>query len=180
MHSDIAGIGVLSLSKDPLNVLMWAHYAANHEGFCAGFDFPENFTVASMETGMIGKHDAIYNEGNPVTDYLMDFAERSFAMTDSERRESWNSEFWINLMGISMVSKAKPWEYEDEVRFLRREPGPVSFAPESLTEIIFGVAMSDERRETIRKILSAPEWRHIRFKEMVRTAELKLEQRDCT
>src|SRR5690349_10772160 len=37
MESDIGNVGVLSLSYTPTNVVMWAHYAENHRGFCAGF-----------------------------------------------------------------------------------------------------------------------------------------------
>lgn len=31
-------IGILCLSRSPLNLLMWAHYAGNHTGFAIGFN----------------------------------------------------------------------------------------------------------------------------------------------
>ncbi|MBU0903419.1 MAG: DUF2971 domain-containing protein [Gammaproteobacteria bacterium] len=31
-------IGILCLTEDPLNILMWSHYAHNHTGICIGFD----------------------------------------------------------------------------------------------------------------------------------------------
>ncbi|EQM49643.1 hypothetical protein D051_4091 [Vibrio parahaemolyticus VPCR-2010] len=34
--------GYLSLSKTNKNILMWSHYAQNHEGFVLGFDSEQN------------------------------------------------------------------------------------------------------------------------------------------
>ena len=33
-------IGICSLTRDPLNLLMWAHYSKNHTGFVVEFDIP--------------------------------------------------------------------------------------------------------------------------------------------
>jgi hypothetical protein len=33
-------IGICSLTRDPLNLLMWAHYARHHTGFVVEFDIP--------------------------------------------------------------------------------------------------------------------------------------------
>ena len=33
-------VGICSLTRDPLNLLMWAHYAQNHTGFVIEFDIP--------------------------------------------------------------------------------------------------------------------------------------------
>ena len=35
------GVGILSLSKTPDNLLMWAHYAKNHTGFLVGIDMAD-------------------------------------------------------------------------------------------------------------------------------------------
>lgn len=36
-------VGVLSLSENPLNELMWAHYANSHSGFAVGLDVDSDF-----------------------------------------------------------------------------------------------------------------------------------------
>lgn len=36
-------IGILALSENPSNLLMWAHYANEHRGFTVGFDATNNF-----------------------------------------------------------------------------------------------------------------------------------------
>ena len=33
-------VGICSLTKDPLNLLMWAHYAQHHKGFVVEFEIP--------------------------------------------------------------------------------------------------------------------------------------------
>lgn len=38
-------IGVCSLSRDPLNLLMWAHYASSHTGFVVEFSIPTKLTT---------------------------------------------------------------------------------------------------------------------------------------
>lgn len=37
-------VGICSLSRDPLNLLMWAHYAQYHSGFVVEFDIPISAT----------------------------------------------------------------------------------------------------------------------------------------
>ena len=40
--------GVLCLSSDPKNVMMWAHYADNHEGLLLQFDFATIWQIRSL------------------------------------------------------------------------------------------------------------------------------------
>ena len=42
VNAKIANIGVLSLTEDPKNIVMWAQYASNHEGICIEVDIPRN------------------------------------------------------------------------------------------------------------------------------------------
>lgn len=42
VRTKIANIGVLSLTTDPTNILMWAQYANNHKGICLEVDIPED------------------------------------------------------------------------------------------------------------------------------------------
>jgi hypothetical protein len=37
-------VGICSLTRDPLNLLMWAHYAQQHKGFVVEFDIPVEIT----------------------------------------------------------------------------------------------------------------------------------------
>jgi len=50
-------VGICSLTRDPLNLLMWAHYARHHTGFVVEFDIP--LVVADVD--------------RPPTDRLLDW-----------------------------------------------------------------------------------------------------------
>lgn len=42
VKAKIANVGVLSLTEDPKNIVMWAQYANNHRGVCIEIDIPAN------------------------------------------------------------------------------------------------------------------------------------------
>ncbi len=60
--------GVLSLSRNPTDSLLWSHYADGHRGFCIGFDETYfNDLIANWERyGLIGASDMRYLE-TPLT-----------------------------------------------------------------------------------------------------------------
>lgn len=172
IDADLAGLGVLSLAKSADNVLMWSHYAENHTGFCAGFQLSEKFTTHKNDEQIIGASDVSYADSNPFIDYFEEIAA-------SGSKTEWE-DFWQSLFSMGMVVKSQHWQYEQEVRVLRKMPGIVTFMAAELTEIVFGLAMPQQRRETLRKILSGPEWRHVRFREVFRSNGFMLLLRDAT
>lgn len=161
IDADLVGLGVLSLTKSADNVLMWSHYAENHMGFCAGFQLSEKFTTYINEEQIIGAIDVSYADNNPFIDYFEEIAANDNPL-------EWE-EFWQSLLSMGMVVKAQAWQYEQEVRVLRKMPGAVKFMAAELTEIVFGLAMPQQSRETLRKILSGSEWQHVRFREVFRS-----------
>lgn len=172
MDSDLVGMGILSLSRNPTNTLMWSHYADNHKGFCVGFQLSEKFTTHLTNDEIVGAIDVSYVDNNPYVDYFGEIAA-------SDKTPGWE-EFWVTLLSIGMVAKAKPWIYEEEVRVLRKSPGPVGFAAVDLTEIVFGLNMALSDRETLKTILSGAEWNHVRFREVIRSDGFALYLRDAT
>jgi hypothetical protein len=61
-------VGVLSLAEEPLNELMWAHYANSHAGFVVGLDGDsEFFSPKPGEPKVCGElMNVIYTDTNPV------------------------------------------------------------------------------------------------------------------
>ena len=61
-------VGVLSLSEDPLNELMWAHYANSHAGFVVGLDTESQFFQPKPgEPKLCGElMNVIYTDTTPV------------------------------------------------------------------------------------------------------------------
>ena len=90
-------MGVLCLTTDPRNLLMWAHYASNHTGLCIGFDTKHSpFSLA---------RPIVYSDKRPRVSLL----ER--LRTETE------------LVTSVLFSKSSHWEYESEYRCIKR---PVS------------------------------------------------------
>lgn len=84
-------VGILCLSENPLHILMWSHYAANHTGICIGFD-----------TGMYPFHDA---------GKVLYSADRPRVALGSSPDE---------LLKNVFLTKFKHWEYEEEWRIIKR------------------------------------------------------------
>lgn len=172
MESDIGSVGVLSLSRTPTNVVMWAHYAENHRGFCAGFQLSDRFTTHRNHDEIVGMTDVSYAAASP----FVEFFER---LGQLDRPPTWE-EFWQTLLGTGMVAKAEPWGYEKEVRVLRKYPGAVTFEAQELAEIVFGMNMPQANREALRQLLRGKEWTHVRFREIVRSEGFKVDIKDAT
>ncbi|MES9903808.1 MAG: DUF2971 domain-containing protein [Sedimenticola sp.] len=104
------GIGVCSLSRDPLNLLMWAHYAKNHTGFVVEFCIP---TIAECT-----KSEAI--------DYMLDFLV-PLEVDYSEEKPTLNSfddeDKELNANKQFLI-KGSDWMYEKEERVVDQFRGP--------------------------------------------------------
>jgi len=107
--------GVLSLTEDPTNILMWGHYGDSHKGYCLRFDPKKGiFRYA---------HKVAYSQDRPV-----------FRVFDPDRD---------NLAERCLLRKADIWSYEREWRFISfRKVGLVEFPPDALTGIILGANVS--------------------------------------
>lgn len=87
-------LGVLCLTTNHCNLLMWAHYASNHSGVCIGFD-----SAAQP-----------FSSASPVT-------------YSGERPRIRPLEFWNDdrsLIDRVLYHKSSHWEYEQEWRCVKR------------------------------------------------------------
>lgn len=94
-----------SLSKVNDSILMWAHYCYNHKGICIGLDIDK---VMASVPPMFGE---IY-----LQPFILDVQYKSII----ERPDG-----YCNAKGLfyyQWQTKAKEWEYEQEVRLV--QPGP--------------------------------------------------------
>lgn len=84
-------VGILCLTEDPSNILMWSHYASNHSGICVGFDTDyKPFDSANQ---------VYYSDGWPSAEFN----------SDSEQ-----------LLKRVLLTKSKHWSYEKEWRSIKR------------------------------------------------------------
>ena len=131
--------GLYCLSAVPNNILMWAHYANAHHGFCLQFlnEQSQRFRVKSNpeERGetpkLLDPAPVRYSKQYPVVNFI-----RGNRMTVGLR---------------TCFTKAKQWKYEQEWRIVDiNGPGPHQFPPQCLTGVIFGCRMSEKHKELIR------------------------------
>ncbi len=139
---------VLSLTENQNSLLMWAHYAQNHEGFIVGFDSEHAFFKSTTKSP--GKHKYL----NRVT-YSNDRPSGVFGALSEEK---------------TYLTKSQEWDYEKEWRILEYvknatkpvtdDKGPYhlfSFPTEAVVEVIMGVRASAETKEKIKGALADKE-----------------------
>lgn len=127
--NDLQGIvGVLSLTAVPDNVLMWAHYANNHQGFCVGFDSPLLFKEFGVGS------EIIYSENYP----------RLSPLTDT-----------LDMMREMLYTKADYWDYEIEYRITKMNFANkiIKMPIQTIKEVIIGYKMSKSDKEDLVKIV---------------------------
>jgi len=86
-------MGIYSLTTQPLDLLMWPHYADNHRGICV------QFSMAGLTEEGITPFPVVYQERRPVCDTMI------------EPPEEW--------LDKAVLSKADAWKYEREWRIVQ-------------------------------------------------------------
>jgi len=152
-HSDM--LLVASFSKVRDNILMWSHYGNLHKGICLGYEavrsngfdhlrfFPESFPSQ--------KHDLMKK-----VDWLLRLQEVEY---NSDYPEPLNrlKPPTNDVIKRFALRKHNNWEYEDESRivitkdFVTSQLMRLNFT--QLREVIFGVQVDQQMKETIRKII---------------------------
>jgi hypothetical protein len=116
--------GICCFSWDYKSIVMWAHYAGNHNGMCIGFRH-----LNPVEENLYG----IY----PV-EYTSEIKQYEFDSFDD-----------LNYWQHWFCTKSKMWKYEEEVRLISRTyNGKLKFPKEAVTEIYLGLSTSkiDEKQ----------------------------------
>ncbi|WP_417327792.1 DUF2971 domain-containing protein [Halarcobacter sp.] len=133
--------GILSMSCNCKNILMWSHYADNHKGLCFGFSFDSQ--------------DKCFSKGSPVK-YSNDDEYLPINVFAVEYEKELTRLFTI---------KSKYWEYEEEFRFITiNSKGLKRFSKQTLKEIIFGCKASKENIKTTIQLCNDNGFQHIQFK----------------
>ena len=148
-------LGILSLSEVPDEMLMWAHYAANHTGFALEFDDRHPWFWAQRPEGDdCGNLRKVNYANQPSSGYLAELKAHEVFYTKGEK-----------------------WEYEREWRIIRPlaesslSPSEgvflFDFPATLLTGVIAGLRTSSESLQQLRKIhLSNLQLTHLRMGRM--------------
>ena len=143
-------IGVLCMSKNPKNILMWAHYANRHQGVVYEFD-------ADL-FGLSENKDFTNHPYHIVYPYHREYGVLSYTESSEDKR--------CDFVKI-LITKAKDWECEEEVRFFdfsNKGNGIArKFNPECLKSIIFGARTAQDEIETMIDCCKKNSLNHIQF-----------------
>lgn len=107
------GVGVLSLTRDPLNPLMWAHYGNEHMGIVIGFEMDEIPSLSNTRNCIIPYQlgSVIYTKTRPdiynIQENLPDLIPNSFKHRD------------LYALQLALLYKDQCWSYEEEVRIVK-------------------------------------------------------------
>jgi hypothetical protein len=156
----INSLGVLCLTTDPRNILMWAHYGSNHSGVCIGFGNRfEPFNAAKPI------HYSIDRPSIPVMDLSRndDLLIKSILLTKSHH---WSYEKESRIIKRPITEDEKSYyksiflmqpEKTDEIASLLASEGghgTYEISPASIQSIYFGARMSVKNKSDIVEMLS--------------------------
>jgi hypothetical protein len=153
-------IGILCLCENHRNILMWSHYARNHEGFVVGFESKDAFFKHREDEPLeIGELRPVqYIKRRP-----------SLHLDMIKNPEIKTPDF--------LFSKSRDWAYEREwriIRFLKHADKVCSgdvylfkVPTTAIREIIFGFKAGDFLKRTLLDAAKIPELAHVKFTKAV-------------
>nr|WP_087147045.1 DUF2971 domain-containing protein [Crenothrix polyspora] len=130
--------GICSLSRTPLNLLMWAHYAKDHKGFVIEFSIPilKSFEQFSDDQGNIFTQKLKSYGSYTLYPFPVSYEKEKPVVTGDT--QAFDKKF---------ITKGKDWEYEQEERVIDFIQGcgvhPYD-RKQVLKSVIAGVRMRDE------------------------------------
>lgn len=141
--------GILALSEEKSNILLWSHYSDNHQGLTIELDL-----LGDPEFFLFPRKMEYKSEYKPIN-YLKD------------------PEASINTI---LQTKSIDWSYEKELRIYKAKSGLYKINPLAITGIYFGVKTSDEDIRTIRNACNNNLLNHVNFYQAKKIfGEFKLE-----
>jgi hypothetical protein len=130
MVSDyIKSVGVCCFTTNPTNSQMWAQYAANHAGYCLGFEFPAG-------RGPFGREDI-----HPVA-YALEAPRVPVTLFARRPYDLFHATIPV------LTTKQPDWRHEEEWRYLHQSANvSVQYPSGSLKEVILGSRSGREHRD---------------------------------
>jgi hypothetical protein len=142
LKSFIENVGVCSFSLELENTLMWSHYADNHRGVCLNYGFPKSFFDDTKDE-VLGIVKVDYGL-NPLSDWFLKEVFKKYIPCDN---------FIRSLIKKAFTVKAELWQYEKEVRIVRKNAGIQTIDKQFLKQICFGLATPDTDIALVKNII---------------------------
>lgn len=161
---------ILCLSKNKDNILMWSHYAQYHQGAVIGFDFKEEIFHPEIDRVKYDSKnnliDNLVKQGmSLMANYIQNHpSDPETALNELEvlmSKEDFSKKvvlYAIKNLSPSFFIKKYIWNYEEEYRVVRFsdevDGGLLTFSPNAIKEIIFGINMSNAEKESVIQLIS--------------------------
>lgn len=132
-------MGICCLNHNPLNILMWSHYADFHKGFLTEFKFLKRDLL---------KSNSVYAKFFPIS---VNYSNKMPLVTLKDRLKSEEKILEI------YTTKSEEWSYEKEFRILRPYTNePIQKIPytDLICTVIGGIKISSKDEEKLKKICS--------------------------
>jgi len=126
---------VTCFNNAPLNILMWSHYAKNHEGFMVEFRFPKK-QLESIPMPVI------YTENYPIVSLPWNLVE--FLNGASNQYE---------ILKKIFLNKSTDWGYENEYRLIA-EKEFIDFPYQIISSVILGTKVKDKSEKKIKEVIN--------------------------
>lgn len=136
--------GIFSLSYNPLQELIWAHYGGSHRGFCIGYEIEK---LIAFEPQLHKVLDIQYSDTAPTVTAADLISAKSHDMVLRK------------MLGV----KSKPWSYEEEVRIITQPPGMHEYDFRAVKKIIFGLRCPES---TIMAVMEALAGRGVTYEQV--------------
>lgn len=127
--------GVFSLSYNPLQELIWAHYGGSHRGFCIGYDIQKLV------------------EFEPNVHYSLD-VQYSNAVPSLQSNDLLSTESPVGVLRKMLGVKSKPWAYEEELRVITVPPGLHEHDYRAVKVVYFGLRCPESTKVAIMETLA--------------------------
>ncbi|PFK17892.1 hypothetical protein COJ03_27170 [Bacillus cereus] len=163
----IQNVGILSLSDNPLNTLMWSHYGDNHKGIAIGIsDFPDG-TYQPINYVPPGETPEINLNGYiSVLKMYATYNTLEIGFNDTS-------------LQTALRTKTNDWMYESEWRGVKETYGLYPLEG-SISEVIFGLSCNETDREEVRRAIEDGNHNNVSFKEIYRKPNsFELDIRNC-
>ncbi len=125
--------GIYSLSKTPLEELLWAHYGYSHTGFCIEYDLDKlveyeknDYFILNVRYKNVPQSINVHDINNSGQDKILN-----------------------KMLGI----KSKPWRYESEVRVVTSTSGKHNYDFRAVKAIYFGLRISEANKNMLMEVL---------------------------
>ena len=138
-RQQLEGVGLVSLSREATNILMWSHYADNHKGFVLEFRIPilgRRRDLAYTSDRLL-PFPVVYQPGRPSIKVGIELPE--------------------DLVERIVLTKSSEWEYEAEERVVDhlRPPGIYPYSrDEILCTVIAGMRMEHANRTELAQMVA--------------------------